>query len=90
MNFNVNDKVRVKLTDHGRQALRRRHADLWDGISPHQYEPPKEDAEGWSEWQMWDLMESLGHMWYMGGPPPFDTTIQLVDRHAKRRNDARS
>lgn len=83
MDFNVNERVRVKLTDYGRQALERQDAELWASIkhpAPPPYTPPKEDAEGWSEWQLWSLMQDLGHLCRMGGPTPFETTIQLVER----------
>ena len=67
MDFNINNKVRVKLTDYGRQALARQHNGL------------KEDAEGWSEWQLWHLMQELGHLCCLGCQVPFETTIQLLE-----------
>lgn len=80
--FNINDYVRVKLTDEGRKLLREQHASFMDAIKAHggkpwDYEPPKEDAEGWSRWQMHNLMEALGHACTMGRPVPFETEIQL-------------
>ena len=82
MNFNVNDKVRVKLTDFGRQALARQHVEFWartGRAAPYAHTPPKEDADGWSEWQLWSLMQDLGPHISLGGPVPFETTIQLVE-----------
>ena len=79
MQFNINHKVRVKLTDMGRLALMQQHAEFWYGISQAPpYAPPKEDAEGWSEWQLWCLMQDLGHLCGMGCSPPFETVIELV------------
>lgn len=63
--FNLNDIVRVKLTDHGRRALEQDHYRFWSSIkrNPPKYNPPVEDADGWSRWQLWSLMERLGpHM----------------------------
>lgn len=83
MDFNINDKVRVKLTGLGRQALRQQHDEFWASINhpaPPPYTPPTEDAEGWSEWQLWSLMEDLGRHCRIGFNPPFETTIQLVER----------
>lgn len=83
MDFNINDIVRVKLTDYGRQALASQHAAFWASAGrsePYPYTPPEEDAEGWSEWQLWSLMQDLGHLCHLCGPMPFETTIQLVER----------
>ena len=87
MNFNINDKVRVKLTASGREALARQHAEFWASTgrpAPYDYTPPKEDHEGWSEWQLWALMQDLGHLLRPGFlEQPFETTIQLVLPNAK-------
>lgn len=81
IDFNINHKVRVQLTDAGRAALKKGHADLFGPIAfKHPWTPPEEDAEGWSKWQLWDLMQQLGHRCFMGGPVPFYTTIQIQVR----------
>jgi hypothetical protein len=84
MDFNINGKVRVKLTDHGRKLLASNHAEFWAGVGrePYPYTPPKEDADGWSEWQLWCLMQELGRHIRMGSEAPFETTIQLQERKA--------
>ena len=83
MDFNINDKVRVKLTDFGRQALELDHSQFWANTTgrpaPYTYTPPKEDAGGWSEWQLWHLMQDLGRHCRIGGKVPFETTIQLLE-----------
>jgi hypothetical protein len=81
--FNINDTVRVKLTDFGRQALQRQHVEFWASVGraePYPHTPPKEDAEGWSEWQLHSLMHELGHLSCLGGPLPFETEIEIVER----------
>jgi hypothetical protein len=82
MEININDKVRVKLTCQGREALKNRHREFWAevGMPNEPYTPPAEDAEGWSEWQLWCLMQELGPHCQMGVSPPFETTIQLIVR----------
>jgi hypothetical protein len=77
--FNVNDKVRVRLTDTGRRILKLNHDAVFIGelAEKYPYEPPKEE-DGWSEWQMWSLMNELGQHCRMGCPQPFETTIQIV------------
>lgn len=79
MRFNVNNYVRVKLTDIGRDALRKEHENLYrlfDKVP--EYLPPKEDADGWSEWQLWDLMNKLGPHCRNGAHVPFSTEIEIV------------
>ena len=75
--FNLNDKVRVKLTDLGRKI----HKDNFYEFCLdkfYDYNPPKEDVEGWSEWQMWDLFGLYGKHLYNGAPLVFETTIELI------------
>lgn len=80
MKYNVNNKVRVKLTEMGRAIHRSQHDDLIAQVPglTMRYTPPKEDAEGWSEWQMWHLMETFGPHICMGCEPPFETEIDIV------------
>jgi hypothetical protein len=80
--FNINDTVRVRLTDYGRAVLR----DDWQSTTniyyarPEQrairgeYKPPKEDEHGWSEWQLWALMEAFGERCRLS----FETEIEIV------------
>jgi len=64
----VNSTVRVKLTDHGRSVNTR---DL--------YMSPKEDAEGRSEWKLWQLMQVFGPHMSLGGRPCFEADIEVVE-----------
>jgi len=75
---NMNDKVGVRLTPHGHTCLRNEHDRLFANLpSPPVYERPKEDGDGWSEFQLWDLMHRLGAHYYLGCQMPFETTIRL-------------
>ena len=77
--FNINEHIWVQLTDVGKQALKDKHDELnrfAKGILG-EYEPPEEDAEGWSRWQMWDLMGGIGHKFGNGMNPPINTTIRI-------------
>jgi hypothetical protein len=77
--FNINNYVSVRLTDDGHKELKRQHDSLnlqlngrlgeWKGV--------KEDADGWSRWQMWDLMNRFGHMLSLGSVMPFDPLIMV-------------
>ena len=77
--FNINSYVKVRLTDYGREMLAREHKKFWENLG-HQvpYSPPKEDKDGWSKWQMWDLMQKLGSHISMSRNL-FDTNI-LIER----------
>jgi repressor LexA len=85
MTFNINDYVKVRLTDVGRQL----HRKNWEDIIPetplkieflNKYQPPSEDNNGWSEWQMWDLMSEFGRYMYLNCNPPFETEIEIVEK----------
>lgn len=78
--FNINDYVYVKLTDAGRMEIRRQAEELEDywkkprgTFSNHK----EEDADGWSKWQMHELMNTFGGMTFVWGKLPFETTIRL-------------
>ncbi len=80
LRFNVNEKVRVKLTEQGRAALAANHAELvrWTGTEwrdPPAYQPPIEDADGYSKWQLWVLMQELGPHLRLGGPQLFVNNV---------------
>jgi hypothetical protein len=81
MNFNINDKVRIKLNDTGREILKAHHQELYGSIGrPNQpYHPVHEDAEGWSDWQLWYVMATFGPYIHLAGTPPFETTIQIKE-----------
>jgi hypothetical protein len=83
--FNVNSGVRVKLTPLGLSILRQQDEEFcalipaaaaasWRKGEPARYEP---DAEGYHEFQLWDLMHRLGPYCWMGLDVPFDTDILI-------------
>ena len=88
MEVNLNDNVRVKLNDAGREIHKIRHDELYDYIESRgvpsptyerlKYRPPKEDSDGWSEWQLWDLMSLYGPHITLGAALPFETTIEIA------------
>ncbi len=81
--------MRVKLTDHGRaihaadNALSCASADY---PNLPKYTPPKEDEDGWSEWQLWTLMEAFGKHTHPDFDLCFEPTIELVTPNWKRSN----
>lgn len=79
MELNINETVRVKLTDRGRAVHRKNYVDFWSQfpVPMHEYHPPAEDAEGWSRWQLWCLMKEFGQHTDLGMSPCFETTIEI-------------
>jgi hypothetical protein len=79
--FNINHNVKVKLTNVGRKIHRDQHDELYGrlrrtpGAMPFEYTSPREDADGWSTWQLWVLMETFGNHMGMGAEVPFETEI---------------
>ncbi|MCK5610980.1 hypothetical protein KAR91_54410 [Candidatus Pacearchaeota archaeon] len=88
--FNLNNHVWVKLTDVGRERLHKNYDRLMSlyGTDRPPYEPPKEDADGWSKWQMWCLMSELGGMMHNGCNVPFETTIRIDFKHEQRAEES--
>lgn len=78
MNFNINHEVEVQLTPLGRRLLREKYnaKRAWGAV---EYQPPTEDAEGWSRWQLWELMAQLGPHMSMGMSLVIRTTIRIPD-----------
>jgi hypothetical protein len=76
MLFNVNEKVQVRLNDSGRKIQAEYHAP-WSG-------GPKPDSDGWTEYQMWELMHIFGQHCYMGPEPPFATVIRIMAGESER------
>ena len=83
MIFNINDNVKVKLTQHGKDVLKEKHRRFWADVGKQMawYTPPEEDSEGWSEWQLWQLMGELGDELHMGCKMPFETEIEIVEKY---------
>ena len=80
MLFNVNDHVRVKLTPFGREAYRDAHAET-ARILGYPVRDKAVDAEGWSEFQLHELMNIFGKHCYNGATQlPFATTIDIEVR----------
>jgi len=78
LEFNVNDWVMVKLNSVGLAELEKQHKEFASMfLKAGEFKPPKEDAEGYSKWQLHDLMHRFGHMMTLGSIPPFDTTVRI-------------
>ena len=79
MEFNMNHAVWVKMTEAGKTEHRRQHdafIEEWPQLDVD-YKPIVEDASGWSEWQLWELMRKFGPKLYNGCNVPFETTMRI-------------
>ena len=78
--FNINDTVMVRLTEYGKTKHKERHQKFYKELGMNvEYIAPKED-DGWSKWQLWDLMSEFGQDISLGGRVPFETTIRLANK----------
>lgn len=82
MRFNFNEYIRVRLTDEGREQYRRSVEALRSMMPPSvaaafPFTPRKEDVDGWSDWQGWELMKTFGPWMIMGAPLPFEMTVDI-------------
>lgn len=80
MKFNINDIVKVRLTPSGRAFHAAKFAIFKAKTKINMtYRAPAEDAEGWSEWQLWRLMGEFGAELYNGNShPPFSIEIEIT------------
>jgi hypothetical protein len=66
--FNINNYVKVKLTPMGKEILKETY-----------FENIAEDDNGWSRWQLWELMLIFGKHLHMGLDNPFEIEIKLLN-----------
>ena len=78
---NLNDSVKVKLSKSGIAELKRQH----DSLRAHYPKTFFEfklsvDDEGYTKFQLHNLMQTLGHLCKIGFDTPFDTEIIFVNK----------
>lgn len=81
--FNVNDYVKIKLTDAGIAILKSRHDDI---LKPYvgEFKTPQVDENGYTQMQMWEVMQVFGNYMYNGNPNiPFETNIAISEEYLK-------
>lgn len=72
--MNMNETVWIKLTDHGRQM----HREYWSRFSGDNYRPPKVSHDGYSPFQMHEVMKIFGPACGIGCNLPFCPEIILT------------
>lgn len=76
--FNVNDMVLVKLTDFGRECLKKDwEKEFWGDLA---FSPIEEDEYGRSGWRLWNLMAVFGaHLAINFTKQPFEAEIEILN-----------
>jgi hypothetical protein len=80
LKVNINDAVKVKLTDFGVSILKEKREKLNKAIKGRggkgfgEFEL-KKDADGYTTFQHWELMNTFGDVMTMGFNAPFETDI---------------
>ena len=82
IDFNINDYVKVKLTEKGKYIYDHRYDEtnielLKREITPIVPIKLEYDEEGYTEFQLWHLMEIYGKYLFNGCDIPFETTIKF-------------
>lgn len=70
--FNLNYNVKIKITEAGHK-----HLEKYFGKYGMVYRKQKVDEYGFTEMQLWDVMQMFGEAIYLGCNPPFETTMYL-------------
>lgn len=74
---NINWWVQVRLTHEGRKHYYEYMRSLLEPYGKmNLYSPPEENSEGWSRWQMHELIGVFGSR-VTNGTLPFETTIRI-------------
>jgi len=71
MKVNINNYVKVKLTNYGLNILKSKHKE---------FEQLKTDKEGYTEFQLWELMNIFGAYMYLSSVNlPFEHDIEIKE-----------
>lgn len=71
--YNINNMIKVKLTEHGKVILGQEEAHITNMLKnlnfsyADNYSSYPEDEDGYTEFQLWDFMNIFGSHFYMGG-----------------------
>lgn len=84
MKININEIVRVKLTDKGIQTLKTKYEKLNKAsnglIDCNAWETMYIDNDGYYKAPIWQLMQDFGRQMYMGNVPVFEHgTIEVLE-----------
>lgn len=70
---NINEYIKVKLTDRGKEIYRNHYHDV-----DNEYVPTLDvDEEGFCKFQLWKFMQIFGEYFCMGGNSPCETNVKI-------------
>lgn len=78
--FNINHHVKVQLTGLGREVYRQKMEEINEELINSRIKVKtykKENDQGWSEWQMWELMKYFGEHMGNGSELLFELIINI-------------
>lgn len=62
----INDIVKVRLTEYGKSCYKEYHEEMYSNFPYIKYTDVEEDVDGYSEWQLWELMRVFGNYLTIG------------------------
>lgn len=90
--FNINGYVNIKLTEAGIEILKSRHNNMLKAYANNpevlkrlgEFKTPEVDENGYTQMQMWKVMQLFGNYMNDGNPNiPFEMTILISDEYLK-------
>lgn len=69
LNMNINNKIKVKLTDYGNSILKKdvtNTLSMLKGFNYPDYSPYHTDEDGYTEFTLWDFMRIFGSYFLLG------------------------
>lgn len=74
--FNINHYVYVKITDYGMEILKKNHYKLYEHSDLiRAWRPPEVDENGFTKFQLHQLMAEFGDYCFATNRIPFETEI---------------
>lgn len=70
---NLNEYIKVKLTDKGKEIYR----NYWHDIDDEDVPTLDTDEEGYCKFQLWHFMRIFGEHFSMGGGYPCETNVKI-------------
>lgn len=75
LKMNINDHIKVKLTDYGKRMLEDAFSVCEDNKNLNRY--TQSDENGYTKFQMWDFIQLLGEYMILGQEKVIETEILI-------------
>lgn len=87
--INLNEVVKVKLTDHGKEIYYHRFDKVNEFFGREVCKPsfPRVDADGYSEFQLWDFIHLYGNYIYMAAKNVIEPLEIVYEGDGEREKD---